>query len=249
MKIHHSHTCCLLLFILLFISACQFGPGGNGRSAQSADTDTSGQLSPLDSLNKADLKKLLERYEPPGRVHWQRPERVIEKIDGIENKVVADIGAGFGFFARRLAQHAKKVIAIELDEKLIHYMDSVKLIELKSEYQRRFETRLATPTDSKLKPGEADAVLIVNTYVLIKDRAAYLRHLWEVLPVGGQVVIVDFKKKRIPIRVPYHKKRIELYKVENELEKAGFLLTDSDDCSLEYQYIVVGEKQAAEEGS
>ena len=163
-------------------------------------------------------------------------------MEDIENKTVADIGAGSGFFARRLAQHAKKVIAIDIDERFIHYMDSVKLIELKPEYQKRFETRLVTPTDSKLQPGEADIVLIVNTYIYFKNRLGYLQHLWDVLPEGGQIIIVDFKKKRIPIKIPKQRNRLELYKVEYELAQVGFNLTGSDDCSLEYQYIVTAEK-------
>ena len=121
-------------------------------------------------------------------------------------------------------------------------IDSAKLIQLKPEYQKRLETRLVTPTDSKLKPGEVDIILIVNTYIYINDRVNYLKHLWDVLPEGGQLIIVEFKKKRIPVKVPRQRARLELYKVENELYQAGFNVNESDDCSLDYQYIVVAEK-------
>lgn len=184
----------------------------------------------------------MKQYDPPGRVIWQKPEVVIGKMGDLSNKVVADIGAGSGFFARRLAQHAKKVIAIELDDRLIHFMDSIKLVELRPEHQSRFETRLATSTNSMLKPGEADIILLVNTYIYIQDRVSYLKHLLSVLPQGGKVIIVDFKRKRIPIKYPPAAIRLELYEVENELEAAGFSSFQSDDCSLDYQYITVAEK-------
>ena len=241
MKIHHS-LAYSLLFSLLFIQGACRNETPEVTPPPSTKVDTARQQQPINEMDAADLKKLLEQYDPPGREFWQKPEKVIEKMEDIENKVVADLGAGSGTFSFRLAQHAKKVIALEIDPRFIHYMDSVKLIELKPEYQKRFETRAVTPTNSNLKPGEADINLIVNTYIYIKNRVAYLQHLWSVLPEGGRVIIVDFKKKRIPIKIPKQKDRLELYVVENEVIEAGFELIESDDQSLEYQYILVAEK-------
>lgn len=188
-----------------------------------------------------DLDEKIKQYEPPGRVVWQKPERVIEKMGNLSEKTVADIGAATGFFSRRLAQHAKKVIAIEVDEKWIAYLDSTKM-ELKPEFRGRLETRLGTSSDSKLKPGEADVILIVNTYIYIENRDRYLKHLLGVLPKGGKLIVVDFKKKRMPIKVPPNSARLELFEVENELDAAGFSRIVSDDQSLDYQYIVMAEK-------
>lgn len=219
-----------------------FGCKGESSTGTTQDTTTDTISRDSDNEDTASIQNLLKQYDPPGRVVWQKPEVVIGMMGDLKNKVVADIGAGSGFFSRRLAQQAKKVIAIELDERFIHFMDSIKVVELKPEYQQRFETRLATPTDSRLKPGEADIVLIVNTYIYIHDRIAYLKHLLKVLPEGGKIIIVDFKKKRMPINYPPVDIRLELYEVENELAEAGFSNFESDDSSLDYQYIVMAEK-------
>lgn len=196
-----------------------------------------------DSSKTASLDSLLSKYDPPDRVLWQKPELVIQKMGDLTDKVVADIGAGSGFFSRRLAQHAKKVIAVEVDPRFIHFMDSIKLVELAPEYQKRFETRLATYDNSKLKPEEADIILVVNTYIYFQNRVQYLKHLLEVLPDDGQVVIVDFKKKRLPIKYPPQDIRVELWRLEKELQQAGFTNIVSDDCSLDYQYIVTARKK------
>lgn len=230
----------ILLVLLIIVSSCK-DDSASINEDEATGSDTISQASGKDG-DTTDIKQLLKQYDPPGRVVWQKPEVVIGKMGDLSDKVVADIGAGSGFFSRRLAQQAKKVIAIELDERLIHFMDSIKLVELKPEYQTRFETRLATPGNSMLKPGEADIVLVVNTYIYIQDRIGYLKHLLSVLPEGGKVIIVDFKKKRIPIKYPPADIRLELYEVENELEAAGFSNFESDDCSLDYQYIVMAEK-------
>lgn len=42
--------------------------------------------------------------------------------------------------------------------------------------------------------------------------------------------------------MPKQSSRLELYKVENELYQAGFNNIVSDDCALDYQYIVIAEK-------
>ena len=234
------------ILLALLAGACFTSCGGDHPPDSEKPAETS-QAS--DSLaggvdaSGGGIKRLLDQYDPPGRDIWQKPEVVIGKMGDLQRKVVADIGAGSGFFSRRLAQQAKKVIAIEVDERFVHFMDSIKRVELKPEYQSRLEVRLATPTDSKLKAGEADIILIVNTYIYLEDRIAYLRHLLELMPEGGKVIIVDFKRKRIPINYPLADIRLELFQVENELEKAGFVNFESDDCALDYQYIVVAEKR------
>jgi SAM-dependent methyltransferase len=239
---NHIATRSLVAILLLFVfSNCKNEPSTSAKPA-APPANNSSQATPNTTPGDTTIGNLLNQYDPPGRVVWQKPELVIQKMGDLTNKTVADIGAGSGFFSRRLAQHAKKVIAIEVDPRFVHFMDSVKVVELSPQYQNRFETRLATPTDSRLKPNEADFILIVNTYIYVENRVAYLRHLIERLPKGGKILIVDFKKKRIPINYPPTKFRLELFEVENELEAAGFTNIVSDDCALNYQYIVMAEK-------
>ncbi len=196
----------------------------------------------LPELEEESFDTLLQQYESKDRMFWQKPELVIAMLGDLSDKTVADIGAGSGFFARRLVHKARKVIAIEIDPRFIAFMDSIKRVELPMELQNRFETRLAEPQNSHLKPGEADIVLLVNTYIYIQDKEAYLRHLLDVLPKGGRLVIVDFKKKRLPMKNPPQAWRMPLYQLEQQLEEAGFTLLVSDDTSLDYQYIVIAQK-------
>ncbi len=241
MKIQHNLTILSLVLALLLVACGSDDPiaEGNTKAPKPADTTALQNGLPTDS---ASLQNLLRQYDPPGRDVWQKPEVVIGKMGDLTNKTVADIGAGSGFFSRRLAQQAKHVIAVELDPRFIQFMDSIKLVELKPEYQGRFETRLGMPNDPKLKPDEADIVLVVNTYIYIQNRVEYLKNLLNVLPKGGKIIVVDFKKKRMPIKYPKPEVRLELYEVENELDDAGFTIIESDDCALDYQYIVMAEK-------
>ncbi|MEK7255929.1 MAG: class I SAM-dependent methyltransferase [Bacteroidota bacterium] len=230
---------CLLSLILLALACKNETETAAENNPMPADTTTRNGNGNGDT---ASLQTLLKKYDPPGRDIWQKPELIIQKMGDLSGKTVADIGAGSGFFSRRLTEYAGKVIAIEIDPRLVHFMDSVKQVALSPELQTRFETRLASSNNSMLKPGEADYAIILNTFIYFKNRQEYLKHLLEVLPEGGRVLIVDFKKKRIPIKYPPANIRLELFEVENELLAAGFKNITSDDCSLDYQYIVIAEK-------
>ncbi|MCB0705380.1 MAG: class I SAM-dependent methyltransferase [Saprospiraceae bacterium] len=185
------------------------------------------------------FEERLADYESKDRVFWQKPDLVVDRLGDLSTKTVADVGAGSGYFARRLAYKAKKVIAIDIDPNFISFMDSIKLVELPRDIQQKFETRLATFDDPKLEKGEADIVLMVNTYLYIQDRVDYMRRLKEGLAPGGKVVIIDYKKKRIPLTNPPQRIRVPLFEVEDELFEAGYSRVISDDTSLDYQYIIV----------
>ena len=188
-----------------------------------------------------DTVKILEDYDNTNRVVWQKPEVVIDLLGNLEGKTVADIGAGTGFFAFRMAPKAKKVIAIDIDPRFISYLDSLKAFELPEEVQNKIETRLALPNDPKLGPAEADVVIIVNTFMYIKDQVAYLENLKRSISDGGILLIIDFKKKLTPLGPP-SQIRVPLFEVEEKLIKAGYRDVSTNDTALDYQYIVTARK-------
>lgn len=171
---------------------------------------------------------------------WQKPGLVIDKLGDIEEKVIADIGAGEGFFARRLAPLADRVIAVEIDQRWIDYLDTLRLTELPTNLRPRLEPRLATPDDPMLEDREVDIVLFVNTLYLIENPRQYLRRLRPALRSGGRVMIVDWKKQDTAIG-PLVEERIGLNKLAHMLEEAGFAVVSTDNTALDYQYIMIAE--------
>ena len=176
------------------------------------------------------------------RYAWQKPELVIDLLGDLRDQVVADIGAGTGYFAFRLVSKAERVIAIDIDPNMIDLMELFK-DNLDTITQSKIDMRLATPEDPNLKKEEVDVVLIINTIGYIDERIPYLQNLINSLKPDGFLFIVDFKMKRIPDDIaPSGDLRVNMLELEEDLTKSGYESINVDDKSLDYQYIVKAYK-------
>lgn len=186
--------------------------------------------------------------QPPDtsdRTAWQKPGIVLEALGDIEEKVVADIGAGQGFFALRMARLADRVIAVEVTTAYVDELLRLRQLELPGSQRGRLEPRLAPYDHPNLDDEEVDIVLFVNTFYNIQS-TEYLKQVFPAVKPGGRVVIVDWKDRRfnfLPPNTPNRSERIAIGEVEDMLTAAGFQLVESYDAKLEYQYIVVAEKR------
>ena len=178
-------------------------------------------------------------YENLNRVVWQKPEVLLDRIGNLEGKTIVEVGSGSGFFTRRLAKRAGRVIALDIDPGMLLLLDSLNAAELTPELYNRVDPRLVPTDDPNLGDAEAQAALVVNTFMYIQQGADYLRKLANGLEPGSPVLIVDFKKKSTPVGPPVGTRR-PLYDVEAALKEAGFTDIQTDDTTLDYQYIVRG---------
>lgn len=240
MKIIITLAKLLVFSTLLLFAACQDDSNGNNPDASQNKPQEQDENSEKPGLRTTE--GLRDDYVNENRVIWQKPDLVLDLMGDLDNKTVADIGAGSGFFSTRLARKAKKVIAIDIDPQTIAELDSIRQMELPESLQDHLEPRLTSPNTANLKPGEANVVLIVNTIIYIPDRIGYLRKLMEGLASGGQVIIIDFKKKRTPVGPP-NQIRIPGFQIEEELYQAGYTNIKVNDTALDFQYIVLAEKE------
>ena len=173
------------------------------------------------------------------RTIWQKPYIIIELLGDLSNQVIADIGAGSGYFSFRFVHKAKTVIAVDIEKELVDMMIAEKSY-YKQEIQNKFEARLAQADNPNLEDNEIDIAFIANTYPYISNRIQYLKKLRSKFKANGKIMIVDFKKKLTPIG-PSQEERLAQSEVEQELIDAGYQLIISDDTTLQYQYIIVAK--------
>ena len=177
-----------ILLIGMMTIACQ---SRNSDQNTEDDTDTTSS-----NGGKKEFEKEAAEYESADRVIWQKPDLVVQQLGDVDGKVVADLGAGTGYFSRRVAYKGAKVIAIDIDPNAIQWMRE-QLAQYPLELRDRMEIRQAEPNDPKLKSQEVDIVLLVNTYSYIDNRVSYFSKLKQAIRPGGQILIIDFKKKDI----------------------------------------------------
>jgi len=167
----------------------------------------------------------------PERDNWQKPHDVVMALDLKPDAVIADIGAGTGYFARRFARHAGKVYAVDIDEKLLK--------KAAEGAPANLATVLAAPDDPKLPDAGVDTIFFCDVLHHIENRPAYYAKLAKALKPGGRIVIIDFYKKKLPVGPPEGMKLSET-EVRGELAAAGFRETRNLEI-LPYQYFLFFE--------
>jgi predicted methyltransferase len=166
-----------------------------------------------------DAQQWARVFDDPERDAWQKPHEVIQALALKPDSVVADLGAGTGYFSMRLAHTTPKgkVYAVDLEPAMVkHLAERAEKAGLKNVVAVQ-----AKPGSASL-PGRADLVLLVDVYHHIDDRERYFRDLQKSLTPGGQVAIIDFRMDS-PVGPP-RSARIEEKQVRAEMQRAGYAL-------------------------
>ena len=124
------------------------------------------------------------------REGWQRVPDVVKALGIGPGSVVADVGAGGGFFTVRLAKIVGpqgRVIAVDVDKSVIRGLQQ----RVETEKLSNVEVVQGAVDDPMLPPGELDGVLIVNAYHEMTEHQVMLGHIKRALKPGGRLVLVE----------------------------------------------------------
>jgi len=135
--------------------------------------------------------------------------------------LVADIGAGTGYFSARVAKRVPegKVFAADVEPDMVRYLGA----RAEREHLVNLTPVLARPDAANL-PEPVDLILVVDTYHHIDDRTRYFAGLQSSLRPSGRLVIIDFKADS-PNGPPVQH-RIPPERVMRKLAAAGYALTE-----------------------
>jgi SAM-dependent methyltransferase len=174
-------------------------------------------------------------FDDPARDAWQQPEAVISALSLSPTARVADLGAGTGYFAVRIARRLPegRVYAIDIEADMVRHLEG----RAAGEDLANLVPVLATPDEARI-PEPVDLVLVVDTYHHIADRVAYFRRLSESLRPGGRLAIIDFTRESPIGPPPEH--RIPPEDVARELAQAGYARREAH-AFLPNQYFLLFE--------
>lgn len=201
---------------------------------------TRGVLHAGGHTRKNDWKTILEN---PARDAYQQPEVLLDWIEKevgtLKGRKVYDLGAGTGYFSWRMVRRGATVIAVDIEDSLLHYMERRR--DSLGISPQQWLIRKVSPQSPDLKPGEAEWAFLADVYHHLSERVEYLRKLRASLPEGGRLLIVEWAPRETPVGPPLHH-RLFPTQVENELKKAGFAQIRVEEHLLPYHYIVVAKR-------
>ena len=177
--------------------------------------------------------KMLEGAE---RDQWQKPDEVIKDLNLKPGDVIADIGAGTGYFTRRFAVAVGPqgtALGLDIEPSMVEHMrqDARKL------NLTNYEARVVKPDGAGLEPKSVDVIFVSDTYHHISNRVDYFTKLSKSLKPNGRVVIVDFYPRPLPVGPQALEDKVSEETIIKELGLAGYRLIRSLDF-LPYQYFL-----------
>jgi SAM-dependent methyltransferase len=172
-------------------------------------------------------------FDDPARDAWQCPDEVLHALELEPTMTVADIGAGTGYFAVRLARAVPggEVIATDVAPDMVRFLSE----RARRERLPNLRAVQVTPTSSGLDAHGLDRILVVHVWHHLAARADHARGLAAALRAGGRLLVVDFSPGA-QSGPPAHM-RVASGAVIAELEGAGLSARVSPS-SLPDQYIV-----------
>ncbi len=174
----------------------------------------------------------------PGRVQEEMPDAVVENMTLAPDHVVADIGAGSGYFSFRIARKVPdgKVLAVDIQQEMLDIIEARKA----AENITNVEGVLGEIDDPRLPPNSIDAAIMVDAYHEFSHPFEMIDGIYEALRPGGRIFLLEYRGEdpNVPIR-PLHKMTEE--QVVREMSLFGLDWTDTLDF-LPWQHMMIFTK-------
>ena len=211
--------------LVLGIVAHAASPGGEERHPVSGRV-----IAPVMSYEGA---AWLER---PEREFEEQPSKAIKALGIRPGQVVADVGAGSGYYTVRLAKQVGpngRVYAADIQPEMIVHLHR----RLEREGIENVELIQATETNPRLPDGRFDLILMVDVYHELSRPQEVLRSLRSSLKPDGRLVLIEFRKESdwVPIREEH---KMSVKEARMELEAEGYRFDRVIDV-LPWQHILV----------
>ena len=173
--------------------------------------------------------------EGPDRDAWQEPELIMDALSIADGAVVADVGAGGGWFTVRLAQRVGPnglVYAEDIQPQMIESINR----RVSRAGLANVQTIIGTPSNPMI-PAPIDALLMVEVYGQLEDPVTLLRNVLARLKPGGRVGIVEYRLDGGGPGPPTEE-RVEPETIIRDAEAAGLRLQSRND-RFRFQYLLV----------
>jgi precorrin-6B methylase 2 len=182
--------------------------------------------------------------ERPEREKEEQPTKLLNALKLKPEMVIADIGAGSGYFTFRLSERvgAKgKVYAVDIQPEMLALIRK----RMQERKVANIELIQGTETDPKLPAGTVDLILMVDVYHEFSHPWEMTMAMVKALKPGGRIVLVEYRLEdaKVPIKLVHKMTEKQVLK-----EMAVHPLRHVETINvLPWQHIIVFEKKAAKD--
>lgn len=178
--------------------------------------------------------------ERPEREQEENPSKLVEALQLKPGMVVADIGAGSGYFTFRMAPKVGpkgKVLAVDIQKEMLAIIRRrMKLREVEN-----VEPILGTVSDTKLPKNAVDLILMVDCYHEFSHPYEMAESMIASLKKGGKLVFVEYRMEdpEVPIKLVH---KMSQKQVQREMSVMPVRHVRTIDV-LPWQHIIIFEKK------
>ncbi len=179
--------------------------------------------------------------ERPDREKEEQPRKAIELMDLKPTDVVADIGAGTGYFSFRIAAPVPqgKVLAEDIQPEMFRFIRNT----AESRGVKNVEPILGTILDPKLPDSAVDVVIMVDAYHEFDHPREMMQAIVKSLRVGGRVIDLEYRGEDPDLQIKPHHKMTEA-QAKKEMAAVGLQFVKTFD-DLPQQHEMIFQKEAA----
>jgi len=174
----------------------------------------------------------------PGRIQEEMPDEVVANMKLEPTDVVADIGAGSGYFSFRIAKLVPegKVLAVDIQQEMLDIVEATKA----KEGVTNIQGVKGEIDDPNLPMNSIDAAIMVDAYHEFSHPFEMINGIYDALRPGGRIFLLEYRGEdaSVPIR-PLHKMTQE--QVIKEMSVFGLEWTETLDF-LPWQHMMVFTK-------
>lgn len=232
-------TFLLPLLLSLTFSACGQQSNDGTYSYKSPSRDGIGKVymdREIASVMSFDGVDWLERNS---RTTEENTNLAIKKLPITKNSVVADVGAGSGFYAFRIAKRVPegKVYAVEIQDDAIKYL----VEKSKSLNLNNVQVLKGSIKSTGLPDSSIDLLIMVDVYHELEYPMEYLQSIKRALKPTGKLLLLEYKAEDPAVEIKAaHKMSVK--QVQRELSANGFRMVQQGSF-LPLQHFLVFEKQ------
>jgi ubiquinone/menaquinone biosynthesis C-methylase UbiE len=174
--------------------------------------------------------------ERPEREAEEAPSKAVAALNLRPGQVVADIGAGSGYYSVRLARAVGRngrVYATDIQPEMLTLLQK----KIDRDKLTNIELVLGTEVETRLPDGAVDLALMVDVYHELAEPQAFLKSVRRALKKDGRLVLIEFRKEdpKVPIREEH---KMSIAEARLELEAEGYTFDRVIDV-LPWQHILV----------